>query len=155
MNSHFPSSTRHGLIRSSQRGFSTDVIELITLMGEEVNGDGILLTSAAANSELERISRQIKSLRYCSSEGSEPDLQAEQQIAALRQRRERIEKCRGKKIVIVDGWLVTCYHASALDQKRSLRRARRAGRVRGLRYEQRCRRRASAGTSGSVLRPPR
>lgn len=75
--------TDHALLRLAQRGFAPGDVELILALGSEVE-DGILV-----------LRRDIKA--------------AEENLRAMLR---KLKKMEGKRLVVVNGHLVTAFHAS-------------------------------------------
>ncbi len=86
--------TRHAIQRMGQRGFQEDDIELIRLIGTEVE-DGFLVLN-----------------RDC--------LAAEHELKRLQ---DRIHCLGGKRLVVADGHIVTAYRAGKSTERRLVRRS--------------------------------
>ena len=86
--------TNHAVLRLSQRGFVPSDLDLIMAIGSEVE-DGFLVLKK--------------------------DIQAVEQT--LRALLKKLKKVEGKRLVVVDGSLVTAFHASDREQCRLTRRA--------------------------------
>jgi hypothetical protein len=85
--------TQHATTRMAQRGFRMSDLELITLIGTDT-GDGYIVRTKDIQ-ELENLLRDI--------------------IGGL-------HRVRDKRVVIVDGRLVTAYQPSKCERRRLLRR---------------------------------
>jgi hypothetical protein len=86
--------TDHAAIRMAQRGISLKDSDLITLIGTEVD-DGYLVTAH----DSQRVEHELKRLM------------------------DRIRRIRGKRLVVVNGQILTAYHASRRKERRLLRHA--------------------------------
>jgi len=86
--------TRHAIQRMGQRGFQEDDLELIQLIGTEVESGFIVLRRdrLAADHELKRL-------------------------------QERISRLDGKRIVVADGRVITAYRASKATERRLVRQS--------------------------------
>jgi len=85
--------THHGIVRMAQRGISNRDIDLITLIGSEVD-DGYLVL----NKDCQAVIRKLKKLI------------------------NHVQRLNGKRVVVVDGRIVTAFHANRAEEKRILRR---------------------------------
>ncbi len=85
--------THHGSVRMAQRGISNRDIDLITLIGSEVD-DGYLVL----NKDCQVFIRKLKKLI------------------------SNVQRLQGKRVVVVDGQIITVFHANKEEQKRILRR---------------------------------
>ena len=86
--------TRHAIRRMGQRGFQEDDLELIRLIGTEVE-DGFIVLN-----------------RDC--------LAAEH---ALKRLQDRIRRLGGKRLVVADGHVITAYHAGKATERRLVRQS--------------------------------
>lgn len=86
--------TRHAIQRMGQRGFQDEDLELIQLIGTEVE-DGFLVLN-----------------RDCQA--------AEHELKRLQ---ERIRRLGGKRLVVADGHIVTAYHADKASERRLIRQS--------------------------------
>jgi hypothetical protein len=86
--------SQHALTRMSQRAFQEDDLDLIRMIGTEVN-DGFMVL----NRDRQAAERVLKALL------------------------QRIRRLDGKRIVVAGGRVVTVYHAHETKQRRLLRRA--------------------------------
>jgi hypothetical protein len=84
--------TRHAAIRMAQRGIHPDELELIAIIGTEVQ-DGYLVR----DKDYQRIERMLKQLL------------------------QRIRRLKGKRIVIEQGKIITAYHASRRTKRHLMR----------------------------------
>jgi hypothetical protein len=86
--------TRHAIQRMGQRGFQEDDLELIQLIGTEVESGVIVLNRdyLAAEHELKRL-------------------------------QERIRRLVGKRLVVADGRVITAYRASKATERRLVRQS--------------------------------
>jgi uncharacterized protein with von Willebrand factor type A (vWA) domain len=91
--------TEHAGVRLAQRGINDP--DLIALIGTEVD-DGYFVR----DQDCRQFEEELQ--------------QAEREIRGLR---ERARSLRGKRAVVVNGRLVTAYHAGRKDQRRLLRKA--------------------------------
>jgi hypothetical protein len=86
--------TQHASLRIAQRGISIGDLELITLIGSEVD-DGYLVRTK--------------------------DCQAiEQNLAKLL---SRVQRLKGKRVVVANGRVITAFHATRPEQRHLLRYA--------------------------------
>ena len=90
--------TDHAAVRMAQRGIPLTDAEMITLIGTEVD-DGYLVRA-----------------RNCQ--------QAEKVLKRLL---ERVRRLQAKRLVVVNGRIVTAFHASRRQERRLLRHARECG----------------------------
>lgn len=88
--------THHAGARIRQRGLRDDDIRLLLKASSQISSEIYLLTEHDAAREISLRKREIQSL----------------------------ERLRGCKIVVEQGYIVTCYHASSKNQKKSLRHGR-------------------------------
>ena len=88
--------TRHGEMRMQQRGMSRRDVELVYACGTQTEPGSWLMLRRDVKREIEARRREIQTL-------------------------ERIE---GRKVVVIDGVLISTYVSGSLDQKRTLRRGR-------------------------------
>jgi len=95
-----PALTQHAITRAAQRGIAHSDIELIALMGTEVE-DGYL----------------VREKDY---------VEAELIVKAFLQ---RLRHLVGKRVVLTSGRIITAYHASNSHQRRLRRRARESGSI--------------------------
>jgi hypothetical protein len=84
--------TGHAAVRMAQRSIKMNDIDLIALIGTEVDGGYLVLAK-----DCQRIERELK--RFL----------------------DRIWRICGKRLVVADGRIVTAYHASRSHQRRLLR----------------------------------
>ena len=91
----FLTTTQHAQKRMQQRSMSEVDIDMIVQHGEDIPGDGVLLTNQAAD----------KLIRF------------------LKQTITRIERLRNRKVVIVGNAIVTCYPCDQSEMRRMRRRA--------------------------------
>ena len=89
-----PGLTRHAIQRMGQRGFQEDDLELIRLIGTEVEGGFLVLN------------------RDC--------LAAERELKRLQ---ERIRRLGGKRLVVAGGHDVTAYRAGKATERHLVRRS--------------------------------
>jgi hypothetical protein len=87
--------TSHAAVRMAQRNIKMKDVELIMLIGTEVD-DGFLVR-AKDGLELEKLLFELL---------------------------ERIRRVRGKRLVTANGQIITTYHSYRSDQRRLLRSAR-------------------------------
>ena len=87
-------STRHATRRMAQRSIRMNDIELIRLIGTEVDDGYLVLAKDCQEAE-----RELKRLI------------------------ERVRRIRGKRLVVANGHIVTAYRASRSNQRRLLRSA--------------------------------
>ncbi len=86
--------TRHAIERMGQRSFQVDDVELIKLIGTEVEGGFLVLS------------------RDC--------LAAEHELKRLQQ---RIRRLGGKRLVVADGQVITAYRAGKATERRLVRQS--------------------------------
>lgn len=86
--------TDHAVVRMAQRGIRTNDSDLIAMIGTEVD-EGYLVTAH----DCERLERELKQFL------------------------QRIRRIRGKRLVVVNGQIVTAYHPSRQHERRLLRNA--------------------------------
>jgi hypothetical protein len=86
--------THHATVRMAQRGISVTDAELITLIGTEVD-DGYLVRAQ----DCQQIEAELKKIL------------------------KRVVRLRGKRLVIANGRIVTVFHASRRQERKSLRYA--------------------------------
>jgi len=86
--------TQHASVRIAQRGISISDLELITLIGSEVD-DGYLVRIK----DCQRLEHILKNLL------------------------SRVQRLKGKRAVVMDGQVITVFHASQPKQRRLLRRS--------------------------------
>jgi len=84
--------TQHAMIRMVQRAISIDDLDLIMLIGTEVE-DGYLVRSKDCRAAERR----------------------------LKQLLDQVRRLDGKRVVVVDGKVVTAYHAHPAKERRLLR----------------------------------
>jgi hypothetical protein len=87
--------TRHALVRMGQRGIHSGDIDLIVLIGTEVEGGYLVRSKDRQSAE-----RQLKQLL------------------------EQVRRLEGKRAVIADNRVVTAYHARPARERSLLRAAR-------------------------------
>lgn len=87
--------TQHAAVRAAQRGIAQSDIELIVLIGTEVEAGYF-----------------VREKDY---------LEAEQVVKSFLQRLRRVV---GKRVVLASGQIITTYHASDFHGRRLMRRAR-------------------------------
>lgn len=85
--------TRHATVRAAQRGIDGDDIDLIMMIGTEVEGGYFV-----RDKDCEAVERYLKHLM------------------------NRVRHLKGKRIVVADGRVVTIYHAGPKKERRLLRR---------------------------------
>jgi hypothetical protein len=90
--------TRHAEVRLRQRGLRNADIVLLMVAATPISEDAWLMTDTDVAREITRRKREI----------------------------QQIERLRGVKIVVTDGVVVTAYHSCLGDQRRALRRMRKA-----------------------------
>lgn len=88
--------TRHAETRMRQRGLRDDDVGLLLKTASQVSPDAYLLTEQDMAREIARCKHEIQSL----------------------------ERLKGCKIVVEDGYIVTCYHAGRKSRKKTLRYGR-------------------------------
>lgn len=86
--------TRHAIVRTAQRGFAGDDIDLIMLIGTEVE-DGYFVR----NKDCEAMERQLRRLA------------------------DQVRRLKGKFVVVADNHVVTAYQAGKAKERHLLRRA--------------------------------
>ena len=86
--------SNHAGQRMQQRGIRERDIDLLLICGTQIDEASILLSDKDAAREIERRKHEIQAL----------------------------ERLRGCKVVIIEGVVVTCYHASEKYLKKVLRR---------------------------------
>ena len=86
--------TDHAAVRMAQRGISLTDAELITLIGTEID-DGYLVRAK----DCQQIETELKKIL------------------------KRVVRLRGKRLVTANGRIVTAFHASRRQERRSLRYA--------------------------------
>ena len=95
--------TRHAEMRMGQRGIRKKDIRLILAFGTQVDDETWLVRDRDVAPEIETLKRKIQAL----------------------------SRLRNRKLVIRDGRVITTYFSRPADQKRTLRRGRRKGRLSG------------------------
>ena len=90
--------TQHASVQITQRGISMGDLELITLIGSEVD-DGYLVRAE--------------------------DCQAIEQ--RLRNLLSRVKRLKGKRVVVADGRVITAFHATRPEERHLLRYAEKRG----------------------------
>ena len=85
--------TRHAESRMNQRGFRPQDVKLVMETATQVDANGYLLTKADAQRAIENLKKRI----------------------------QMIERLKGCKIILGGDKVVTIYHATNKNQKRSLR----------------------------------
>jgi len=88
--------TNHAVTRMQQRGIRNSDLELLLLTASQVSPDAYLLTNKDAEREIAARKREIQSL----------------------------ERLKGKKVVVKEATILTCYPSRATDQKSTLRYGR-------------------------------
>jgi hypothetical protein len=91
--------TDHAAIRMAQRSIRSDDPNLIALIGTGVEGGYFV-----RDQDCQKLEQEMR--------------QAEQEIKTLR---ERLRRLRGKRLVVVDGRVVTAYHTAKKNQRRLMR----------------------------------
>ncbi len=86
--------SNHAGQRIRQRGIRERDVDLLLICGTQIDEASILLSDKDAGREIERRKHEIQAL----------------------------ERLRGCKVVIIEGVVVTCYHAHAKHLKKMLRR---------------------------------
>ena len=86
--------TRHAIVRAAQRGIAGDDLDLIMLIGTEVE-DGYFVR----NKDCEAVGRQLRHLA------------------------DQVRRLKGKYVVVAADRLVTVYQAAKTKERRLLRRA--------------------------------
>jgi hypothetical protein len=90
---HDPDLTSHARTRMRQRGLRDEDLKLVLATATQVSSDAYMLTRKDVDREIAIRKQEIRLL-------------------------ERLESC---KVVVVDGAVVTCFHADRAAQKRALR----------------------------------
>lgn len=86
--------TRHAIMRAAQRGIANDDLDLVMLIGTEVE-DGYFVR----NKDCEAMERQLRRLA------------------------DRVRHLKGKYVVVADAQIVTVYQAGRTKEQRLMRRA--------------------------------
>ena len=86
--------SNHACQRMQQRGIRERDIDLLMTCGTQIGDDSVLLSDKDAVREIKRRKHEIQAL----------------------------ERLRGCKVVIIEGVVVTCYHAHAKHLKKLLQR---------------------------------
>jgi len=90
--------TRHGRMRCAQRGLSADELDLIMLIGSEVD-DGYLVRDKDCQEVVRQLKNEIK----------------------------RVQRVKGKRVVLVNGQIIAAFHATRSEMRRVLRRSEERG----------------------------
>ncbi len=85
--------THHGTLRAAQRGIDGDDIDLVMMIGTEVEGGYFV-----RDKDCEAVEQNLKHLM------------------------DRLRRLRGKRIVVANGRIVTAYHARPKKERRLLQR---------------------------------
>ena len=90
--------TRHARMRCAQRGLSVEELDLIMLIGSEVD-DGYLVRDKDCQEVVRQLKNEIK----------------------------RVQRVKGKRVVLVNGQIITAFHATKSETRRVLRRSEEQG----------------------------
>ena len=118
--------SRHAETRMRQRGMRPSDPDIILRCGSEVGGDihGIyFLKHKDAQREIDNLQGQIRRLRQVQVSFAD-NINREREIRRLKCEIHTLERLRGRKLVVADGAIVTCYRSNRRDRKHILRRGR-------------------------------
>lgn len=117
--------SRHAETRMRQRGMRSSDLGFILRCGSEIGGDThdiYFLKRKDAQREIGRLQGVIRRLKHQRGFASCTD--REREIRRLKLHIHTLERLRGRKLVVADGIVVTCYRSSPRDRKRMFRRGR-------------------------------
>lgn len=115
--------SRHAETRMRQRGMRPRDLELLWRYGSAIGDDDhevYFLKHKDAQREIDRLSREIR--RRTRSQGASARVGRERETHRLKREIHMLERLRGRKLVVSDGTVVTCYRSGRRDRRRVLRR---------------------------------
>lgn len=115
--------TRHAQERMQQRSMNGRDLYAILSYGEDFGGAGVVLTNKNADAQIHEFRAQIDSLKASDATGG-----AEAEIRDLKVEIDRVDRLRNRKVVVADGYVVTCYPRDTRRLPRSRQHARSGGR---------------------------
>lgn len=86
-------STHHAEIRMNQRSFRPEDVDLILAAGDQIGPDAFMMSREVTDREIARRKREI----------------------------QRLEHLKGKKIIVSGGMIITAYHTTQREEKRTFR----------------------------------
>ena len=117
--------SRHAETRMRQRGMRLSDPGYILRCGSEIGGDihGIyFLRRKDAQREIDLLQGEVRRMKRL--QGSFSGANHEREVRRLKREIHTLERLMGWKLVVADGFVVTCYHSSRRDRKRMFRRGR-------------------------------
>ena len=114
--------SRHAEARLNQRGMRPGDLERIYRFGTQIGGDIWFLKDKDVRRETRRLNREIRQLRR--AQGSPASLALHREIRRRKREIHALERLRGRKLVVANDTVVTCYRSNRRDRKRILRRGR-------------------------------
>ena len=115
--------SRHAETRMRQRGMRPRDLELLWRYGSAIGDDDrevYFLKHKDAQREIDRLNGEIR--RQARSQDLTARIDLERETHRLKHEIHMLERLRGRKLVVSDGTVVTCYRSSRRDRKRVFRR---------------------------------
>lgn len=120
--------SKHASQRMQQRALRSADIELIDRYGVETpTADSVLLTHKAVNAAVEKLDRDLRAMEGSwRKRGTPPTPDEAERARSLRSTIRDLDRLRCRKLVFDEtgAILVTCYHSTRRNQRRSLRDTR-------------------------------
>ena len=117
--------SRHAETRMRQRGMRPRDLELVWRYGSAISGDDhevYFLKHKDAQREIDRLNGEIRG--QTRSQGPSARMDREREMHRLKPEIHVLERLRGRKLVVTDGTVVTCYRSNRRDRKRMFRKGR-------------------------------
>lgn len=114
--------SRHAEARMRQRGMRPSDLELVWRYGSAIGDDDYevyLLKHKDAQREIDRLNGEIRC--QTRSQGHSARMDRERERHCLKREIHVLERLRGRKLVVADGTVVTCYRSNRRDRKRMFR----------------------------------
>ena len=115
--------SRHSETRMRQRGMRPRDLELVWRCGSasgDYDHEVYFLKHKDAQREIDRLSGEIR--RQTRSQGPSAHMDRGREIHRLKRELHMLERLRGRKLVVADGTVVTCYRSNRRDRKRMFRK---------------------------------
>ena len=115
--------SRHAETRMRQRGMRPRDLELVWRYGSASGDDDhevYFLKHKDAQREIDRLNGEIR--RQTRSQGPSAHMDRECETHRLKREIHMLERLRGRKLVVADGTVVTCYRSNRRDRKRMVQR---------------------------------